>query len=69
MNKKITPEELKKNTKIGDQYRVYYHGIDKTDKVKTITRFNEKSIWWDGKNRESWNTVSKTINKQVYRKI
>ena len=70
----ITVEELKRDTKIGDKYQVFYHGVTPTKDstgnfiIHEITRFNDKSVWF-GRTRESWNTVKDYINKNVYRKV
>ena len=74
----VSIEQLKNDTKIGDKYRWFYsdgiltgklvYGVRDSGITKTITRVSKKSVWLNGKDRISWNTLLDYINKTVYQK-
>jgi plastocyanin len=57
----MTTQENKYNLKPGDQVTFTNkkgYGIN-----KVVSRVEEKSVYWDGKWRESWNTCNTIIEK------
>lgn len=75
---KVAIKKLQSETKIGDKFGIYYHGVT-YQHTHVVTRFNEKSIWMSATwmtdkgmvtstSRESWNTVLGYINKKVMRR-
>ena len=58
-------QENLNNVKVGDKFRVYYQGIKATERFKTITRIEAKSVYLP--NRESWNTFNTYIKNGVFR--
>ena len=57
-------ENLNK-VKVGDIFRVYYHGIKATERLETITKIGDKSVYTP--NRMSWNTFNTYIKNGVLR--
>jgi hypothetical protein len=64
----MTKQENKFNLKPGD--RVTFLNAKSCEISRIVSRVEEKSVYWDGKWRESWNTCNTIIEKynaKIYR--